>query len=102
MKFPLGCGELCNGVVQELMSARMTMTKGMAFEHTCDINVDFARAMIWHHNGAAMMCNAFMKSAKEAEGPGDLEAKTICNGISDLTTDHGLQMVHLTDLMKKW
>ena len=48
---------------------RQQMHAAMAFELTCDANVDFARGMLGHHNGALDSCAVFERVAGAAADP---------------------------------
>lgn len=56
MGMPLGCGDVTCSFAQDMMRASMTMMDGMTIEYTGDVNVDFCRGMIPHHQGAIDMC----------------------------------------------
>ena len=61
----MGCGVLAAPSSQAFISSAMAMHRKMAFELSCDANVDFARGMIAHHTGALDSCNVFMQQAGE-------------------------------------
>jgi len=56
MTMSMGCGETHCDSTRDFMSAAHTMGQAMAVDYTCDINADFVRGMIPHHQGAVDMC----------------------------------------------
>lgn len=55
MDMPMGCGQQC-GLRDALEATNMKMHSYMAIEFSCDLNLDFVRSMIPHHQGAVDMC----------------------------------------------
>ena len=65
----MGCGELTTPSSIAYRASAMEMHRQMAFELTCDANVDFARGMLAHHRGALDACDMFIREAGARADP---------------------------------
>ena len=89
----MGCGALAAPSSAAYVASAMTMHKAMAFELTCDANVDFARGMLAHDRGALDSCQVFLAHAGEAMDP---TVKHFC-------VDHvGPAQTAEVELLTKW
>lgn len=59
----MGCGALDSPAALAFIASSMKMHEQMAFELTCDADVDFARGMLAHHAGALDVCDLFLQHA---------------------------------------
>ena len=65
----MGCGALAHESTMAFQVSAMRMHSAMAFQLTCDANVDFARGMLAHHVGALDACDLFLEHAGSAADP---------------------------------
>ena len=59
----MGCGDLTAPSTIAYAQSAMVMHSAMAFELSCDPNLDFARGMLAHHIGALDACDVFEREA---------------------------------------
>jgi uncharacterized protein (DUF305 family) len=68
----MGCGDMNCPSTQSAIADFTKMHQAMALSFTCDVNVDFARGMIAHHQGAIDMCNSLKTARGSAFDDSDL------------------------------
>merc|ERR1711988_525135 len=75
----MGCGNTSCDSSADFMDENMAMHTAMAISFECDVEVDFVRGMIPHHEGAVKMCEILREHTTEL----DTFLDDLCTEIED-------------------